>query len=182
MNLLQKIKNRNPFLNVYKRADLWRMELGYVGDSVQVFHKVSFGSEPYLIEIGSMTKITYGCKFITHDGGVYVLRNINKDANGASVYGKIVVGRNCFLGNDVTVLPGVRIGDNCIVGAGAVVTKSIPDNSVAAGVPCRVISTIEEYYNNMKSSFIFTEKMTACEKKEMLLQLYNSQSHKFICK
>ena len=45
MKLLEKILNRNPFLSVYKRADIWRKELGFVGENVQIFHKVSFGSE-----------------------------------------------------------------------------------------------------------------------------------------
>ncbi len=112
MKLLEKILNRNPFLSVYKRADIWKNELGSVGENVSIFHKVSFGSEPYLIEIGDKTKITYGCKFITHDGGTYVLRNVYDKAKDACVYGRIKIGKNCFIGNDVIILPGVTIGDN----------------------------------------------------------------------
>jgi acetyltransferase-like isoleucine patch superfamily enzyme len=44
------------------------------------------------------------------------------------------------------VLKGVTIGNNCIIGAGAIVTKNIPDNSVAVGVPARVTSTLEDYF------------------------------------
>lgn len=175
MNFIERIQNRNPFLDVYRRGKLWANELGHVGDRVQIFHKVSFGSEPYLVEIGELTKITYGCKFITHDGGVYVLRNIYKDAEGACSYGKIIIGRNCFIGNNVTILPGVTIGDNVVIGAGAVVTKSIPSNSVAAGIPCKVISSIDEYYSNMKQYFIFTGGMGNSEKKHFLIT--NSISH-----
>lgn len=54
------------------------------------------------------------------------------------------IGNGCWLGANVTVLPGVTIGDNCVIGAGSVVVKSIPANSFAAGNPCKVIRTITE--------------------------------------
>ncbi len=51
----------------------------------------------------------------------------------------ITVGNNVWFGAQVCVLPGVTIGDNCVIGAGSVVTKDIPANSLAVGNPCRVI-------------------------------------------
>jgi acetyltransferase-like isoleucine patch superfamily enzyme len=51
----------------------------------------------------------------------------------------IHIGNNVWIGANVSILPGVHIGHNVVIGAGSVVTKDIPDNSVAAGVPCRVI-------------------------------------------
>ncbi len=54
------------------------------------------------------------------------------------------IGNNCWFGASVTVCPGVTIGDNCVIGAGSVVTRDIPANSFAAGVPCRVIRTLSE--------------------------------------
>ena len=60
------------------------------------------------------------------------------------------IGKNCWLGAGVIVLPGVTIGDNSVIGAGSVVTKDIPENVVAAGSPCRVLREIgerdREYY------------------------------------
>ena len=56
---------------------------------------------------------------------------------------EIHIGNDVWLGGNVTVLPGVTIGDNVVVGAGAVVTKDIPDNSLALGVPARVVRTLE---------------------------------------
>lgn len=54
----------------------------------------------------------------------------------------ISVGHNVWIGANVCVLPGVTIGDNCVIGAGSVVVKDIPANSMAAGNPCKVIKTI----------------------------------------
>lgn len=56
----------------------------------------------------------------------------------------VKIGRNCWLGAGVIVLPGVTIGDNSVIGAGSVVTKDIPANVVAVGNPCRVLRTIGE--------------------------------------
>lgn len=67
----------------------------------------------------------------------------------------IHIGRNCWLGAGVCVMPGVTIGDNTVIGAGSVVTNDIPANSVAYGTPCRVIRKISEhdreyYFKNRK--------------------------------
>ena len=54
------------------------------------------------------------------------------------------IGKNCWLGAGVIVLPGITIGDNSVIGAGSVVTKDIPENVVAVGNPCRVLREIGE--------------------------------------
>ncbi len=54
----------------------------------------------------------------------------------------VVIGDGCWICANVTILPGVTIGENCVIGAGSVVTRSIPANSFAAGNPCRVIRTL----------------------------------------
>ncbi len=58
----------------------------------------------------------------------------------------IEVGNSVWIGGNVVVLPGVKIGDHCVIGAGSVVTKDIPDNSVAVGNPCKVIRKIDEIF------------------------------------
>ena len=57
------------------------------------------------------------------------------------------IGENTWIGTGVIVLPGVTIGKNCVIGAGSVVTRDIPDNSLALGNPCRVVREIGEYDN-----------------------------------
>lgn len=56
----------------------------------------------------------------------------------------VVIGENAWIGSNATILPGVTIGDNSVVAAGAVVTKDIPPDSVAAGVPAKVIKSIDQ--------------------------------------
>lgn len=56
----------------------------------------------------------------------------------------VKVGNDCWFGANVVVCPGVTIGDNCVIGAGSVVTKDIPANSIAVGNPCRVLRTLGE--------------------------------------
>lgn len=56
----------------------------------------------------------------------------------------ITIGDNCWFGSNVTVIGGVTIGSGCVIGAGSVVTKDIPDNSLAVGNPCHVLRTITE--------------------------------------
>ena len=55
------------------------------------------------------------------------------------------IGNDVWLGSNVVVLPGVTIGSNVVIGAGSVVTHDIPDNSLAYGVPCRVVREISDY-------------------------------------
>ncbi len=68
------------------------------------------------------------------------------------------IGKNCWLGAGVIVLPGVTIGDNSVIGAGSVVTKDIPANVIAVGNPCRVLREINEhdreyYFRDKKIDF-----------------------------
>ena len=70
----------------------------------------------------------------------------------------IHIGKNCWLGANVVVLPGVTIGDNSVIGAGSVVTKDIPANVVAVGNPCKVLRPINErdreyYYKDKKIEY-----------------------------
>lgn len=115
-----------------------------IGEKTVFIEAPNFGSEPYLIEIGKNTKITAGCRFINHDGAMFVIRSMDKYKDARN-FGRIKIGDNCFIGNNSTFLPGARMGNNCILGAGSVLNCSIPDNTVYAGVPAKFICTIEEY-------------------------------------
>ena len=99
--------------------------------------------DPHLICIGNNVWITSGCQLLCHDASVIMI-NIMRSGHRDRV-GPIIIGNNCFLGNNVILLPETNIGSNTIIGAGSVVTKDIPDNAVWAGNPARHICDFEDY-------------------------------------
>lgn len=129
-----------------------------------------FGSEPYLISIGDHVTITKGVNFITHDGGMWVLRNEYPDIDYIR---PIIIHDNCFIGMNAILLPGITIGPNSIIGAGAVVTKSIPPNSIAVGVPAKVISTMAEFKRHLPET-LPTASLTSIEKRAFYLQYFGN--------
>ena len=140
------------------------------GRNISVGQGTSFGSEPYLITLQDNVRISGGVSFITHDGSVHTLRQREKYKE-LQLYGKIIVGENSFIGANATILPNVKIGKNCIVGACSLVTKSVPDDSVVVGIPAKIIGNTwdfaerkikempsdwnsEEFGNNMREYLI----------------------------
>ena len=120
-----------------------------------------FGSEPWLITIGDNVHITSGCAFITHDGGTLILR---KEVPDLELTAPITIGNDVYIGIRSTILPGVSIGNRCIIGAGSVVARSIPDNCVAAGVPARVIKSTDEYLASAMARSLHFGHLSAREK------------------
>ena len=98
------------------------------------------------IYIGDCTML--GPNVILATGGHPVLPQLRE--RGLQFNLPIHIGRNCWLGAGVIVLPGVTIGDNSVIGAGSVVTRDVPANVVAVGNPCRVLRQVgqhdREYY------------------------------------
>lgn len=90
---------------------------------------------------------------------------LNKDGEPKHMcYARPVhIGNDCWLGANVVVCPGVTIGDNCVIGAGSVVTRDVPPNSFAAGNPCRVIRTITEADSMIHKPDILAENMVIKE-------------------
>ena len=90
---------------------------------------------PQGIYIGENTLIASGTTILTHE---HVKRDEENPRNPwvTNTY----IGKNCFIGIEAIILPGIRIGDEVIVGAGTVVTKDVPSNSVVVGNPGKILS------------------------------------------
>ncbi len=133
----------------------------------------AFGTEPWLISIGEDCLIATDVHFITHDGAIKVLNTLGSFGNSQmDKMGSIRIGNNVYIGMGAYIMPNVVIGDNCIIGARAIVTKDIPSNSVAVGVPAKVIETIDDYYHHCKDTVLDLSAMTESEKKEFLVHKY----------
>ena len=105
-------------------------------------------TRPLLIQIGDNCMINNNVTMMTHDAASNVFRHLYHDFLPSS--GAIIIGSNVYIGRKTTILKNVTIGDNVIIGYGSLVTKNIPANSVVAGVPAKVICTIDEYYERRK--------------------------------
>lgn len=146
-----------------------------VGERVDFVSVPNLGSEPYLISIGDDTTISFDCAFVTHDAATRVIRHLPDGNPETGYFGPIVIGKNCFIGCRSTILANVHIGDNTIIGAGSLVNRDIPDNVVAAGVPCKVICTLDEYRAKHENDFMYMNSLPLDEKKEYLLNVFNQE-------
>lgn len=129
--------------------------------------KVSFGSEPYLIEIGNHVQITNGTKIFTHGGG-WVFRDQYPKLD---YFGKVIIKNNVYIGNSSMIMPGVTIGNDVIIGAGSIVTKTIPDGNIAAGNPARIVGETKDFIEKIKQYDVGSKGMSYDEKKKYLLSL-----------
>lgn len=168
MGLFQRIKKN--FVKISDPIKYAKMVgVNFFEDSLYLYGKIDWNTEPWMITLGSNVHITDGVKFITHDGGTLLYRNQVPDLE---ITKPIFVGDNVYIGNNVIVLPGVTIGSNVVIGAGAVVAKDIPDNSVAVGVPARVIKTADEYLEKIKKESLHLGHLKGREKDRALMKYY----------
>ncbi len=107
-----------------------------------------------LIGIGENVWLAAGVSFITHDVNHYMFNGIRKRKDGTNFeekIGCINIGDNVFIGADVKIMYDVNIGNNVVIAAGAVVTKDIPDNTVAAGIPAKPIGHVDDLMEKRES-------------------------------
>lgn len=128
--------------------------------------KCHWSSEPYLITVGSNCQLT-NCQIFTHGGG-NAIRNKYPDFDA---FGRVTIGDWVYIGTNSLIMPGVTIGDNVLVAAGSVVTKSIPSGMVVGGNPARIISNVNEFYQRNKKYDIGSKKLNAKSKKKLILSL-----------
>ena len=105
-------------------------------------------TRPSLITIGNNVDFNMNFQILTHDYTTSVFKRKYGEFINSS--GRVKIGNNIYFGTNCVVLKGVEIGDNCIIGAGSIVSKSIPSNSVAVGIPAKVVCSVEEFYEKRK--------------------------------
>lgn len=162
-------------MSIYARID----HIGYckfigvnIGDNCRIYGNPysMFSTEPWCIKIGNNVHITKGCEFITHDGGTLIFRHLYPDLEYTA---PITIGNYVYIGINTIILPGVTIGNNCIVAAGSVVTKDIPSNTVYGGVPAKFIKNIDKYLENMQKKSLHIGHLKGKEKEKKLKEIFN---------
>lgn len=126
---------------------------GAIGDNCTI-QKRKVPLYANLIRLGNNVHIASNVSFLTHDVSYLVIKNIPEISKLGGVQervGCIEIGDNVFVGSGTHILYDTKIGNNVIIGTCSVVTHDIPDNSVVAGVPARVIGTFDDYVEKMKS-------------------------------
>ena len=140
------------------------------GENLHVYGTVQVGSEPWLITLRNNVYLTNGVRFICHDGGTLLFRDKISDLE---ITKPIVLGSNVYVGNNVIFLPGSTVGNNVVIGAGAVVSGNIPDNSVAVGVPAKVIKSIDAYFEKIQRESLHLGDLKGKEKDDALKKYYH---------
>ncbi len=152
--------NSVPRTQMAKREEMLREMFAEVGDGCYVESPVHSNFGGHHVHLGKNVYANYNLTLVD-DTHIYVGDNTMLGPNvtlataahpidpdlrrqGLQYNLTVRIGKNCWLGAGVIVLPGVTIGDNVVVGAGSVVTKDLPDNVVAVGSPCRVLRPITD--------------------------------------
>lgn len=135
-----------------------------VGEGCRVL-SMNVSSEYDLITLGDRVTVSSDVRFITHDGSGWLVR----DPDGKRRYwlAPINVGDDVFIGAGATIMPGVRIGSRCIVAAGAVVAKSVPDGTVVGGNPARKIGDFDAFERKALDSWPTTRAVQSTWKPEL---------------
>ena len=104
-------------------------------------------SHCWLIQIGDNVTLAPGVHVLAHDAST-------KRSLGYTKIGLVRIGNNVFVGAHSVILPGVTIGDNAIIGAGSIVSRDVPENSVVAGNPSKIICRSDEYLTRHREKLL----------------------------
>ena len=105
-----------------------------------------------MIRFGDNVHVASGVIFVNHDIMALMFRYMDDNPSYQERKGPILIGDNVFIGANSTILYDVKVGNNVIIGEGSLVNRDIPDRSIAAGDPCRVVGKFEDYKGKITNS------------------------------
>lgn len=121
---------------------------------------------PRLISLGNNVHLAAKVLLVTHDAIHLCLNNINYNSVEPTIFkekiGCIEIGNNVFIGANSVVLSDVTIGSNVIIGAGSIVNNNIPDNSIAVGVPAKVIGSFDSFVDKRRKMNMYPDELVPC--------------------
>ncbi|MBE6758133.1 MAG: acyltransferase [Ruminococcaceae bacterium] len=155
-----KIKGDDEVMNrFYRKAGVT------IGEGCHIYSDIG-AAEGYLVEIGDNVTISNDVQLVTHDNSICKVLPQFTD-----IFGKIVVGNNCFLGARTVVMRGVTLPPNTIVGAGSVVTKSFTEqNTIIAGNPAKVIGDWDSFAKKFGEYAINISNLTGEERRRAIIE------------
>lgn len=141
-----------------------------IGEDVRLLNTTIDFGHGFLVSIGNNVTLT-GVHILAHDASTQIPLGVSK-------VGRVMIGDEVFVGVGTIILPNTRIGSRVIIGAGSVVSGNIPDNTVAAGNPARVIGTYDDYVEKHRRQMqerpvyqTFWADKTQAEKEQMRVEL-----------
>ena len=143
---------RNRYIMKHKKL------FHHIGNKI-MWQSRKFPADPEFISIGDNVKIASNVSFTNHDVIQKMLNDMMQTDTFQKNQGCIKIGNNVMIGARTMILPNVCIGDNCVIGGGSIVTKDIPAGSVAAGVPAKVIGTIDKLIAKRKQVVYHSDAM-----------------------
>ena len=147
-------KKGNPISGVDQELHKLLTQCSYEAQKITMVLNTSYHSKEEMVEIfseltGNQVDASFMCfpPFYTDFGKNITIATLNhgfsNETRGTTYPSPVNIGENVWIGSSATILPGVTIGDNSIIAAGAVVTKDVPENTVVAGVPAKILKKLD---------------------------------------
>lgn len=168
MQILYKLRLKKPI--DYNSIDYLRTRGVQIGQNVHIFNSIIDYGHGFLVSIGNNVTLTH-VRILAHDASTQIPLGVSK-------IGRVVIGDNVFIGQGSIILPNTHIGNRVIIGAGSVVSQDIPDNTVAAGNPAKVIETYDSFVEKHRAQMQYRpvyqtlwSKKSWAEKEQMRMDL-----------
>lgn len=153
-----RVKNQKLIHSFFKKNGI------ELGSECRIYSNI-VTSESNLIVIGDNVTISSEVLLITHDNSICKV-----NSNYTDVFGKIVIGNNCFIGARSTILYGVKLADSIIVAAGSVVTKSFEENNIIiAGNPAKKIGVFDSFEEKYRDYAFDLREMSKKERQTSII-------------